>query len=228
MSNRVLLIEDNPSLSMALKRMLRSFCRVEQVPTLTGAFNHVAETPEPYDAVIVDRVLPDGDGLEFLEYIRTASPETMICVFSGKSAAEEKIAGLQHGADCYLCKPMSAEEFRWHFAALFQRERKSSNKVFSFGELQLDPQSQVLKHHHTQCSLTKREQQVMSLFLRQPQGRASLEQLENVFHHQPKNRPTAVVHVVVQRLRRKLKPLHFTLMSRYGSGYQLAALPTKV
>jgi DNA-binding response OmpR family regulator len=228
MSNHVLLIEDNPSLSMALKRVLRSFCKIEQVPTLTGAFNHVAETSDPYDAVIIDRVLPDGDGLEFLEYIRTASPKTMVCVFSGKSDVGEKIIGLQQGADCYLAKPMSAQEFRWHFNALLQREHKEIGSVYSFGELQLDAQNQVLRCKHEQCQLTKREQQVMCLFLRQPQGRASLEQLENVFHHQPKNRPTAVVHVIVQRLRRKLKPLQFTLTSRYGAGYQLSALPAQV
>lgn len=213
---------------MALKRMLRSFCKVEQVPTLTGAFNHVAETPEPYDAVILDRVLPDGDGVEFLEYIRSASPQTMICIFSGKSGVHEKISGLQQGADCYLAKPMSAEEFRWHFNALLQRERRKEGTILTFGELQLDPENQTLRCGAQLCPLTKREQQVMSLFLRQPQGRASLEQLENVFHNEPTNRPTAVVHVIVQRLRRKLKPLQFTLNSRYGTGYQLTPIQAKV
>lgn len=225
MSNRVLLIEDHPALSMALKRALRGFCSIDQVPTLTGAFNHVAEAVEPYDAVILDRVLPDGDGLEFLEYIRTASPQTLICIFSSKSTSGDKIAGLQEGADCYLTKPLSAEEFRWHFRALLQRERRVAGKTLAFGELKLDLENRMLSTQNLSCSLTQREHQIASLFLRQPQGRVSLGQLEQVFHDEPSHRPTAVVHVMIQRLRRKLKPLRFTLVSRYGTGYELQPLP---
>jgi DNA-binding response OmpR family regulator len=228
MLRRVLLIEDNPSLSMALKRILCSFCKIEQVPTLTGAFNHVAETPEPYDAVILDRVLPDGDGLEFLEYIRGASPQTMVCILSSKTLPKEKIAGLQTGADCYLPKPMSAQEFKWHFASLMQRDKKVPQRVMMLGELVMDLESALIKHGQIASHLTKRELQVMKLFFQQAQGRVSLEQIESIFHHEMQERPNAVVHVIVQRLRKKLKPLQFTLASRYGAGYQLAAIPAQV
>ncbi len=228
MTHRVLLLEDSPHLSRALKRALNKNCIVDQVPTLTGAYNYLEQATSPYTAVIIDRTLPDGDGLELVEYVRQASPHTLICIFSAKTEKNEKISALRDGADCYLAKPLSPDEFFWHFLALLRRERRTDQSVLHFGELRLHLNEHKLQYKDQTCHLTKRELQIMNLLFRHKRGIASLEQLQDIFLDrlsQDAARPSAVIHVMMRRLRRKLEPLHCELHSQYGSGYQIV-LPT--
>lgn len=222
MSHRVLIIEDNPQMSGALKRSLQSFCKVEQVPTLSGACNHVCDATVPYDAVVVDRVLPDGDGLDVLEFIRHASPQTLICVLSSQAEASDMILGLKQGADCYLPKPMTPELFRWHFSALLKRGHRIIPPKIQFGELELETELRIVRSNHGSCLLTQRESQMLTYGMNHPLGRVSHENLREMFPHSYGERPQAATHITARRLKRKLESIGFTLVSRYGVGYQLA------
>ena len=222
--SRYLIVEDDPYLNEALARNFQKRGKVDQVTTLSGAFRFVAECEQGYDVVILDRTLPDGDGLELLPFLRQDFPHTTVCVLSGLSLEKEQVTGLQEGAHLYLCKPLSARGVEEHISAVRRPIASQLKKVLAWKDLQLQPYYNSIERDNKQVLLTKRETQFLSSFLQSHLGEATHEQLLRHFWPKTAELSSGAIHVTVQRLRKKLKQLGVTIKVQYGAGYQLQTI----
>ncbi len=219
-TGRLLLVEDDSRLNTALARSLRHHYRVDQVATLAGAYNHLAESRAPYDVIILDRVLPDGDGLELLSFIRRETPETKVCVTSHKDTLAEKLRGLQSGADAYLPKPVHPHEVAAHVEALLRRGIWRSGDEIVFNGLKLNEADRFLCRDQQTIHLSQREVQLLHLFF-SSYGHASHEKIQSFYWRLGIEPTSTVIHVSIRRLRRKLTFLNVRLSAIYGLGYAI-------
>ncbi len=222
-----LIVEDDPHLNRLLARSLRRkpIHTVDQVTTLAGAFYHLAEKDSGYDVVILDRTLPDGDGLELIQPLKKDFPHTLLCVLSGISQEHEQRTALQAGADLYLCKPLSAQLVSEHVWAARRIHSLHEKKTQTWREFLLHPAQQTVQKRtdSEKTKLTKRECQFLSRFFSSDTGQVSHEQLRFTLPLSLRNNPTAAMHVTIQRLRKKLQSLGLTIVVHYGTGYELQA-----
>jgi DNA-binding response OmpR family regulator len=221
MRGRLLLVEDDSSLNSRFARSLRRFHLVDQVTSLSGAYSHLAESRAPYDVVVLDRVLPDGDGLELLDFVRRDNPETKVCVTSTKDALAEKLHGLQGGADAYLPKPVHPEELAAQVGALLRRGLACTPAdEMAYGELRLNVAARCLRRGLEAIRLSPRDTQLMRLFILN-QGRVTRDQLYTFYWRLTDDPTESIIHVSIQRLRHRLCQLDVNLCAIYGLGYEI-------
>lgn len=216
-----LIVEDNPDFNHVLSRALKKVYRVDQVTTLAGAFRHIAEKDLGYDLVLLDRTLPDGDGLDLLKLLQTEFPRTRVCVVSAVTPEQERISGLQQGADAYLCKPLTTRYILEQLKALLRIGSTARLRTQKWQDLVFDPTTNVVRRQKNEVRLTRREAQCLRVFFESQEGRVTRQDLLRVFWSPEKFEYNSVLHVNVQRLRLKLQQLGLSIQVHYGSGYQL-------
>ncbi|NRA18557.1 MAG: response regulator transcription factor [Oceanospirillaceae bacterium] len=182
-------------------------------------------TTEHYDLIILDLMLPKVDGMQVLRSIRGQGFQTPIIILSAKHAVEEKILGLQSGADDYLSKPFAFSELLARCQSLSRRQQANlqQTNVLQYQDLHLDLLKRIVKRGSIEITLNQREYALMELFLRHREKVCSKTViLEKVwgFQFDPQ---TNVVDVLVCRLRSKIdrgfaSPLIHTIR---GVGYVL-------
>lgn len=216
----LLIVEDNAKLSQLIRTQLRSHFSILQAPNLHQAFS-LLESQPPFDIILLDRTLPDGDGLDLISKLDEFYPQTRICILSQRDALAEKMRGFDLGADAYLCKPIHLKELKAQVMALIRRGRIYHDHVIECGSISLDTSTHSLTCNEHKLRLTQRESVIVSALLDNPQHFLSNSQLFDLFWENGHEPNTSLVHVSIQRLRRKIKPLQVTIHSHYGAGYQL-------
>ncbi len=220
MRGRLLLVEDDSLLNSRLARSLRRFHQVDQVTTLNGAYCHLAESCTPYDVVVLDRILPDGDGLEILNFVRHDNPDTKVCITSTRDTLAEKLRGLQDGADAYLPKPLHPDELTAQVGALLRRGTTHNDEELAFGELKLNETARCLRRGRRMIRLSPRDTQILRLFMIN-QGRVTRDQLYAFYWRLTPDPTETIIHVSIQRLRHRLCQLDVNLSAIYGLGYEI-------
>jgi len=202
---RVLVIEDRQKIARAL----------EQALTQAGAGVMVAEDgevglskalEESFDAVVLDLTLPGRDGLEVLRGMRTQHRTTPVLILSARGEVEDRIRGLDLGADDYLPKPFVLAEVVARVRALARRGGARDPHRFSVGDLTLDGAKHEARRAEQRLDLTAREFRLLEYLVR-AHGRTCTpaELLENVWDYRPGYVPeTNVVPVTIMRLRQKV------------------------
>ena len=223
MQVRVLLVEDEPNVAAFVKKGLgeESFA-VDHATTKRDAL-HLATT-ETYDAFVVDRRLPDGDGVELIREVRGRGIATPILVLSAVADLESRVAGLDAGADDYLAKPFAFTELVARLRALLRRGRTATPVVLKAGDLELDPATRRAASNGAKLDLTPREFALLHLFLRYPGATLSRTTIgEHVWDYNFES-TSNVIDVYVRRLRKKLEDAggKTTIDTVRGAGYVLA------
>src|SRR5215469_1586053 len=136
--NRIALVEDHPRLSALLIKALRNagieadvFDRIE--PALLAATQHA------YAVLVIDRGLPDGDGLDLVRQLRAAAIRTPCLMLTARDALHDRVEGLESGADDYLTKPFSMDEFVARVRALMRRPAELQSLTPELGDIQVYP-----------------------------------------------------------------------------------------
>lgn len=162
---RILLVEDEIAISDALCKVLKdNYYTVDAVYDGVSALDFAQS--EIYDVIILDIMLPEMDGISVLRKIRNLNIETPIILVSAKGSLEDKIHGLDSGADDYLPKPFKMEELLARLRALARRKGElMNNNLLSFGDLELNPHSLDLYCGEESFLLTLKESQLMELLL---------------------------------------------------------------
>lgn len=215
----LLIIEDNASLSKKLKARLDTIFDITQTPSIETAISLVDDTN--FAVVLIDRSLPDGDGIELVKFLEKAHPHTRVCILSHKSSTAEKINGLKNGADIYLTKPTSPQEVKAHLQALLRRGKVYQGELLHRNDLYLDPERMVAFRNGIHVDLTPRETQLLAEFLQAPGGFLSKAQLLDFFWDLGVEAKPSLIHVTIQRIRTRLKTFRVTIKTHYGTGYQL-------
>lgn len=215
---RVLLVEDAAGLGDAVREQIADDGHaVDWVQRLEQARASVASTP--YDLILLDLMLPDGRGLEFLRQRRGAGDVTPVIILTAQDQISERIAGLNAGADDYLVKPFDLFELSARVAAVARRYSGNPNPQIRLGELQVDLSARTVQRAGTIIDLTAREWAVFEAFVQRPSALLSKSQLEERLYAFGAEIESNTIEVYVSRLRKKLgRELIETVR---GMGYRL-------
>jgi two-component system, OmpR family, response regulator len=219
---RVLVAEDDVKMASLLKRGLEEEGYAVDVAR-TGAEAIWAGTENPYDAILLDVMLPDLDGLEVCRRLRTQNRWAPVMMLTARDAVPDRVAGLDAGADDYMTKPFSFSELLARLRALLRRGPSERPAVITVGDLALDPATRRVSRGTAHIQLTPKEFALLEYFLRHPGEVLTRSRLiEHVWDFAYEG-DSNVVDVYVRYLREKVdRPFGRTSIETVrGSGYRL-------
>lgn len=201
---RLLVVEDELRIVDILKDVLESAgFAVDAVNTATGARNALSDIP--YDAVILDLGLPDGDGLEVLKSARAQGLQIPILVLTARDAINDRVSGLDAGADDYLVKPFAIQELVSRIKALLRRPGGALGAVLEAGNLAFDTIGREVTISGNPVQLSRRELSILEILLRRFGRVVPKDVLEEKLYAFDQEPESNAVSVHVHHLRRKLK-----------------------
>ena len=222
---RLLVVEDERKMLRSLERGLRAE-GYDVTTAATGEDGHRLATEQCFDCVVLDRMLPGRDGLEVLADLRRAGNRTPVLVLTARDAVEDRVAGLDGGADDYLVKPFAFAELLARLRVLLRRER-AAETVLRAGDLEVDLVRRRVTRGGAEVSLTQREFELLEYLLRHKNATVTRDMLGRDVWREPGHALTNVIDVFVTLLRRKVErpgrpPLIHTVR---GLGYSLREPP---
>ena len=199
----VLLIEDDALVAAGIQAGLAAYdFTVDHVSTMAEA-KGALETVNS-DVVILDRGLPDGDGLVLLEAWRNAGIDVPVLVLTARDGVSDRVAGLRGGADDYLVKPFDLDELVARLQALLRRAAGRSRALIEHGELCLDPLAREVTVAGCAVVLSRRELVLLETFLQSPRSVLSPDQLKDSLYGMSDEVESNALNVHIHHLRRKL------------------------
>jgi len=219
---RILIVEDDVKMAALLRRGLQEEGLAVDVAGRGEEALWMAEATE-YDALVLDVMLPGIDGFETCRRLREGGVWTPVLMLTARDAVEDRVAGLDGGADDYLTKPFSFSELLARLRALVRRgspERPSALKV---GDLRLDPATRRVKRGEAEIELSPREFSLLETFMRHPgEVLSRFQLLERAWDFEYENRSN-VIDVYMRYLREKIdRPFGVeSLETVRGVGYRL-------
>ncbi|HWV85648.1 MAG TPA: response regulator transcription factor [Capillimicrobium sp.] len=200
----MLVVDDEHTVRHALERALR----LEGFAVSTAADGHAALdaiAQRPPAVVVLDVTMPGLTGIEVVRRVRGAGLDVPICILSARDEVDDRVAGLQAGADDYLVKPFAVAELSARLHALLRRRGYADGAVLRAGDVALDPRRHVVTRGDRELDLTRREFELLETFLRHAGQVLSRDQLMQLVWGYPADVETNVVDVFVGYLRRKLE-----------------------
>jgi two-component system OmpR family response regulator len=217
---RVLLVEDDPILGSAVRDQVAADGHgVDWAKRLADAdaFVRLAH----YDLILLDLMLPDGRGLDFLRSRRQAGDTTAVIILTARDQVSDRIAGLNAGADDYLVKPFDLAELSARLSAVARRYGGNPNPLMQIGRLTLDLAARSIVRDGRSISLTAREWALFDAFIQRPTMLLSKALLEERLYTFDSEVESNTIEVYVGRLRKKLGA--DVIETVRGMGYRLGA-----
>lgn len=219
---RLLLAEDEKSLSRALTKILEaSHYSVDAAYNGEEALDFLAVSS--YDAVILDLMMPKVDGLTVLRTMRGKNDLTPVLILTAKSEVDDKVLGLDMGANDYLTKPFDPKELLARIRAVTRIQTKNASSILSFGDVTLSQTNYELSCGENTLRLANKEFQLMELLMDHPNQVLSTEQIFERIWGLDSDAETSIIWVYISYLRRKLKTLesHVRIKATRNVGYSL-------
>ncbi|WP_303906855.1 response regulator transcription factor [Thiohalomonas denitrificans] len=214
---RLLLVEDDHELSTRLKKSLGRAGYVVDIAA-DGSEAEFLGKEEPYDLIILDLGLPKKPGLQVLKAWRSAGNRVPVIILTARDGWQDKVDGLQAGADDYVAKPFHTEELLARISALLRRMAGRAEGTMQCAGLRLDEErQQVIDEEGHTHELTGTEFRLLRYFMLHPNKVLSKLRLSDHVYEYDDDRDSNVIEVYVNRLRRKLGKEH--IETRRGQGY---------
>jgi len=200
---KILVVEDEKKVASFLKKGLEQDYYTVDVAHEGRAGLDLSLT-EDYDMIILDIMLPLMDGITVLKEIRNAKLDVPVLMLTAKDSTENKVEGLDSGADDYLAKPFALEELLARVRALIRRKEKVKNLILSVEDLMLDTQTHKVKKGDNEINLTPKEYSILEYLMRNKNHVVSRMKLtEHVYEYQF-DPDTNVIDVYINKLRNKI------------------------
>ena len=200
---RILVVEDDAVLLDGLKVGLGlSGFAVDTVETISDAFEALAS--DRFDAIVLDRMLPDGSGLDLLRSIRSGGNRTPVLLLTAKDEVTDRIDGLDAGADDYLGKPFDLDEVSARLRAITRRAEGRARSELKWADLTLDPASMTVMRNGTTVGLSRREFAILLTLMESPTTIHSKQVLEERLYGWQEEIESNTIEVHVHKLRAKL------------------------
>ena len=202
---RILVVEDEPKLAQAVKQGLEANDHTVSVAS-TGEDGFFLATTQPFDLLIFDIMLPGRDGIEIMGSLRRLGKRTPILLLTSKDGLEDRIHGLDSGADDYLTKPFALSELQAHVRALGRRGAPETEAMLRLEDLELDRIRHTAERAGRALDLTAREFELLEYLMLQEDRVVSREMLaREVWKESSRHTPIDnVVDVQIARLRKKM------------------------
>lgn len=200
---RVLLAEDDHMIGAAVTQALKDAAyAVDWV--MDGETAITAAEAELYDLVVLDLGLPGPDGLEVLRRFRTSRGRLPVIIVTARDGIDERIEGLDLGADDYLVKPFEVRELLARMRAILRRQGSGSSPILSNGTISLDPATHEASHDGNTCRLTAREFALLRVLLSHPGTILSRNDLERHIYGWNEEVESNAVEFLIHAIRRKI------------------------
>lgn len=219
---RILVIEDNERLArLVVDGLQRRGFSCDTVLSLSAADEAMASAA--YDAIILDLGLPDGDGIDWLAAGRRYREIPPAIVQTARGALEDRVQGLDAGADDYVVKPVEVEELAARLRALLRRPGTRAQTVVEVGSLRFDAARRTAHVGDHEIELSRREADLLELLMRRAGTVVRREVIENALYNFSEQVTPNAVEAAISRLRRKLEDAHVrgALQTIRGVGYIL-------
>ncbi len=219
--HKALIIEDNPQITYTVKPILRALAfEVDSVRTLFSASQKLSRYT--YDLVILDRSLPDGDGLDLFSSVEDMCLQTRTLVVSAYSTSEQRAFGLLKGADDYLTKPFSSAELSARVQSLMKRSKDLCTGIRRiFRTVRYDFEQRRIYFSKEYKQFTPSEAKLFELFLRHPSMHLVREAIETHLWPADLYPTSTAVDVCIKRLRDRLCNSPLTIITVRRTGYVL-------
>ena len=217
---RILVIEDDPILSHHLTVQLSDAGNQVQV-ALTAKEGFYQATNYPIDVAIIDLGLPDQDGISLIKSLRSADVKAPIIILTARLTWQDKVEGLNAGADDYLVKPFQKEELIARLDAIVRRSGGFVRSVITSGPLQLDLAAKQVSLQQTPLDITAFEYQLLEYLMRHCHEVVAKQRLLDVIYADKEGDPNTI-EVMISRLRKKLSQggIIDPIMTIRGQGYK--------
>lgn len=218
---RILIVEDEKALSRVLVKIFeKNYYSVDAVYNGQEALDYIATGN--YDIVLMDVMMPVMDGITALKKIRADGNQIPVLLLTAKSEADDKVMGLDSGANYYITKPFDTKELLAVVRAITRKEEQTDNRLH-FGNITLDTSTYELASDTDSVKLTNKEFQMMEMFMSNPKILVSADTLMERIWGYDSDSEINVVWAYISYLRKKLKNLNanFTIKSSRNSGYSL-------
>jgi two-component system, OmpR family, response regulator len=219
---RILVVEDDPKMAGLLRRGLQEDGHAADVARVGDDALWMAKAVE-YDAIVLDLLLPGLDGVEVCRRLRGSGVWSPVLMLTARDAVEDRVAGLDAGADDYLAKPFSFSELLARLRALARRGSPERPTVLEVGDLRLDPATAQVWRDGAEIHLSAKELALLETFMRRPGDVLSRDHLlEHAWDYAYDNRSN-VVDVYIRYLREKIdRPFgRHSIETVRGLGYRL-------
>lgn len=219
---RLLLAEDERELSKALVTILKhNNYSVDAVFDGQDALDYLMAGE--YDGAILDIMMPKMDGITVLKKVRASGNSIPIMMLTAKSEIDDRVAGLDSGADDYLTKPFSMKELLARVRAMTRRQGQTTDSVLRFGDISLDRATYVLSSQKKEFRLANKEYQMMEMLLSHPGQVISADQFMDKIWGYDSETEQNVVWVYISYLRKKLNALDskVQIKAARGLGYSV-------
>lgn len=219
---RILIAEDEKALNRILvKQFIKAGYSVDSCFDGTSVFDYLANAE--YDAVVLDVMMPGKDGFQVLREMRNMKNETPVIFLTAKSEIEDKVFGLDLGANDYLTKPFSFEELAARVRMITRKASGNSTNIYTVADLTVDTRSREVKRGGKLIELSSKEFAILETLIRNSGIVLSREKIESSVYNYDYSGGTNVVDVYIRYLRKKLdddfeKKLIHTVR---GAGYVL-------
>ncbi len=219
---RLLVIEDNHRLSSALMMNLTHEGYSVDVAYDGQEGQDLAELT-PYDLIILDILLPEKDGLQVCRELRRRRIHTPILLLTARDSVEDRVQGLDYGADDYLVKPFAMRELLARLRALLRRQSPYTNGRLEIGDLIIDPVTHSVEREGRSIDLTPKEFALLEFLMYHPNQVVTRDMIEQHIWNYDFEGESNVIDVYVRRLRRKIDAPFATklLTTIRGLGYRL-------
>lgn len=216
---RLLVIEDDVLIARSLEQALSPLGNTVEVFTTHGE-GAAALRHDRFDLVLLDLGLPDGNGLSLLSALRDRGDTTPVLILTARDAVDDRVSGLDHGADDYLAKPFSLAELEARVRALLRRSQQRSDNRLRYGTLVFDPATGAATLDDAPLALPRRELRLLEGLLLHAGSIAPREALERRLFGFDEVGSNAL-EVYVSRLRKRLAGSGFQIRTFRGLGYRL-------
>ena len=219
---RVLVVEDNAKMAALIRRVLVAE-RIGVDVAADAEAGLALGRDGSYDVIVLDRMLPDLDGLAVLRELRAGHVQTPVLMLTALGSVEQRIGGLDAGADDYLVKPFDLDELFARVRALQRRARGAAVNEIELGGVRLDPASRSVTYGGEAVPLQRREYMLLERLLQSAGQVLSRAQLEESLYGWDSGAESNTLDVHIHHLRRKLYPGFIRTVR--GVGYTIDAQP---
>ena len=217
---RILIVEDEPNLLAHWQQRLKEAGYVVDIAA-DGEEGLYYGREYDYDAAIIDLGLPKLDGMDLIGELRKLNRDFPVLVLTARSHWQDKVEGLEAGADDYLTKPFQTEELLARLNALLRRAAGYASPVIEEGGLKLDTAKKEVRLNDDLIELTAYEYKVLEYLMLNPSRVVSKTELTDHLYEQDFDRDSNVIEVFVGRLRKKLDPVN-PIRTVRGQGYRFS------